>query len=151
MLRVCYETAFDRVAVNVLEHFGESFFAADVAVEVAVLPKLLAGTSKLSGRRLFEGFEELSEQDVLGLVDEQMDVLGHEDVGIDTGFMAEPGPFEDGLDDVLGLRAGEVGETVEATEGNEVERLGLLVSLQTVGHGCIVSWMVLGLKTHSSR
>jgi hypothetical protein len=151
MLRVCYETAFDRVAVNVLEHFGESFFAADVAVKVTVLPKLLAGTSELSRRRLFEGFEELSEQDVRGLVDEQMDVFGHEDVGIDTGLVAEPGPFEDGLDDVLGFRAGEVRETVETAKGDEVEGLGLLVSLQTVGHEGIVPWMIPELKTHSSR
>ena len=61
-------------------------------------------------------------------------MLGHEDVGIDTGFVTEPGSFEDRLDYVLGFRAGEVRETVVATEGDEVEGLGLLVTVETVGH-----------------
>jgi hypothetical protein len=87
--------------VDVLEHFGESVFAADVAVEVPVLPELLAGPFELSGCRLFEGFEELGEEDVRRLVDEEMDVLRHEDVGIDTGFVAEPCLFEDYLDDLF--------------------------------------------------
>jgi hypothetical protein len=31
------------------------------------------------------------------------DALRHEDIGIDTGFVAEPGLFEDCLDDLLGV------------------------------------------------
>ena len=92
-----------------------------------MLPELLPGAFEPVGGRLFEGIEELVEGDVWGLVDEEVDVLGHEDVDVDAGLVAGTGLFEDSFDDRFGLR-GEVGEPVEATEGDEVEGLGLLES-----------------------
>lgn len=147
------EASFDWVAVDVLDDFGH-VFAGDVAVEVAGLPELVAGSFELAGGGLFEGFEELGEQDSGWLVDDEMDVLGHEDVGVDAGLMTGTGLLEVGLDEGFGLRCGEVGETVVTTEGDEVEGLGLLVSLEAVGHLGILGypgWWECGSVPHSSR
>lgn len=64
-----------------------------------------------------------------GLVDEEMDVFGHEDVGVDAGLMTGASLFEDGFERGFGFGLFEVGETVEAAEGDEVERFGLLEPL----------------------
>ena len=99
---------------------------------------------------MLEGLDSLVEQDVRGLVDEEVNVLGHEDVGVDTGVVTGPGLFEEEFGEVLGGWVGEVGETVVTAEGEEVEGLGLVVSFQAVGHGEIVT-RKFGVATHSSR
>jgi hypothetical protein len=40
---------------------------------------------------------------------------------VDAGVVARAGLFEDGFNDVLGFRRGEVQATVEATDGDESE------------------------------
>jgi hypothetical protein len=64
------------------------------------------------------------------LVDEQMDVLGHEDVGVNPGLMSCARQFEHGLDGVLGTRRIEQRELVKATESDEVECFRFLEPLQ---------------------
>ena len=120
------EASLDRVAMDVTDDFGAGFFAGDVAVEVAGLPELVAGAFELTGGSLLEGLDPLVEQDVRGLVDEEVNVLGHEDVGVDTGVVTGPGLFEEEFGEVLGGWVGEVGETVVTAEGEEVEGLGLV-------------------------
>jgi hypothetical protein len=100
---------------------------------------------------LFEGFQELAEEDGGWFVDEEVDVLGHQDVGVDSGLVTCSCLFEDEFDCGFGVGVFEVRETVVATEGDEVEGLGLLVPLQTVGHGVIVLGFWGGGETHSSR
>jgi len=92
----------------------------------------------------------LSQEDVWGLVDEEVDVLGHEDVGIDSGLVTGSDLFEDLKAEVFGVGVGEVGETVETTEGDEVEGLGLLESFEAVGHEfrLVEGW---GRPTHRMR
>ena len=107
VLRTGGQPALDRIAVDVLDHFGAGIFAADVAVEVAVLPEALARAFEPARGYLFEGLEELREQDVRRLVDEEMDVLGHQNVGVDAGLVALPGLLKDGLDGLLRLGIGE--------------------------------------------
>lgn len=52
-------------------------------------------------------------------------MFGHEDVGVDAGLVTGASRFEGGF----GLGLLEVGETMEAAEGDEVERFGLLEPL----------------------
>ena len=103
------ETSLDRVAVDVTDDLRAGFFAGDVAVEVAGLPELVAGAFELAGGSLLEGLDPLVEQDVWGLVDEEVDVLGREHVGVDIGVVTGPGLFEEEFGEVLGGWVGEVG------------------------------------------
>lgn len=50
-----------------------------------------------------------------------MDVFGHEDVGVDIELVGYAGLFEDLFDGLFGVVGGEVGEAVEAAEGDEVD------------------------------
>jgi hypothetical protein len=132
------EATFYWVVVDVMDGFEIGVFAADVSVVVAGLPEVVPGALELTGGLLLEGFHELIEWDGFGFVDEEVDVLGHEDVGIDAGLVAGSGLFEDLFDCAPGFRGREVRLPVEATEGDEVESMGLLVSLETPGHGVMV-------------
>jgi len=56
----------------------------------------------------------------------------------DAGSMAGACLFEDGFNDVLGFRRGEVRAPMEATEGGEAKRLRSLEPLRTGWHDAIV-------------
>jgi hypothetical protein len=124
--------------MDVTDHFGASLFTTDIAVKVAFLPELLALASQFARSDLLYGFEKLGHEDRWWLVDEQMDVLGHQDVGVDSRLMSRTSLFEYGLDYILGARLIEKRETVKATEGDEVESFCFLEPFQTVRHGAII-------------
>jgi hypothetical protein len=110
----------------------------DVAVKVAFLPELLALTSQFARSDLLYCFEKLGHEDRWRLVDEQMDVLGHQDVGVDPRLMSCASQFQYGLHCVLGVRRIEKRETVKATESDEVESFCFLEPFQTVRYGSIL-------------
>jgi len=124
--------------VNVADHIGASFFTMDVAIEVTLLPELLALSFQFARSDLLDGFEKLGKDDRWWLVDEQMNVLGHQDVGVDSCLMSCTSLFQYGLEYVLGFRRIEKWETVKATEGDEVESFCLLEPFQIVRHGAII-------------
>jgi len=70
-----------------------------------------------------------------------MDVLGHQDVGVDPGPMSRAGHFQYGLNCVFGTCCIEKRETVKATESNEVEGFRFLEPFQTVRHRSIIDVM----------
>ena len=74
--------------MDVAYHFRASLFTMDVAVKVAFLPELLALASQFARRHLLYGFEKPGHENRWWLVDEQMNVLGHQDVGVDPRLMS---------------------------------------------------------------
>lgn len=115
--------------MDVLELLRELVRGEDVEVVVAGLPEVVSGAFELARGLLLEGLEEGSERDVEGLVDEEVDVLGHQDIGVDPRVMAGSGAFEDLLDGGHCGRVSEVGEAAVAAKGDEVLVSGLLVAL----------------------
>ncbi len=73
----------------------------NVGVKIAFLPELLMLASQLARSDLLCGLEKLGHEDRWWLIDEQMDVLGHKDVGVDPRLMTRPSQFEHGLDCAL--------------------------------------------------
>jgi hypothetical protein len=111
----------------------------DIEVVVTALPELfLVGESEgleLAGGQLLEDLEKGGEGSDGGFVGEEMDVLGHQDVGRDAELLLLTGLFEDLLGDVFGGVGFEEGLPAVTTEGDEVEVLSLLVALEAGGHG----------------
>ena len=129
------EAAFDGVAVNVADLFEALLFRADVEVVVARLPEVISDAEELFGAFLFQDSKGGGEGVVGGFGEEEVDVLGHKDVGVEVEAVGLADLFEDLFDDVLGIVSGEEREAVMAAEGDEVEIAGLLVTLQALGHG----------------
>jgi hypothetical protein len=80
-----------------------------------------------------------------------MDVLGHQDVGIDPRMMACTSQFQNGFNCVFGVWRIEKRETVKATESNEVESFRFLEPFQAVWHGFIIVRLRTDLDARSSR
>src|ERR1035438_2816282 len=137
--------------MNVTYHFCAGSFTTDVAAKVAFLPELLARTFQFARCDLLYGFEKLGHEDRWWLVDEQMDVLGHQDVGVDPCLMSCASQFQYGLNCVLGVRCIEKRETVKATESDEVESFCFLEPFQTVRHGTIIVRPRSDLKRSGER
>ena len=138
MLGRCHQPTLHRISVDVPDHFGAGCFASYVAVKIAILPEPFAISLQFAGSGLLQGLQKLRHKDRRRLVDEQVDVLGHQDVSVDPGLMMPPNPFQNGLDGVFRARRFEKRQTVKATECDEMKSLGLLKPLQTVRHASIV-------------
>jgi len=111
----------------------------DVTVKITFLPELLTRPSQFVRCNLLEGLEKLGQEDRWRLIDEQMDVLWHQDVSVNPRLMPRASHFLYGLHDLLGLRHFKKRETVKTTEGDEVQRLRFLKPLQTARHGSILN------------
>jgi hypothetical protein len=58
---------------------------------------------------------------VFGFAEEEMEVFGHQDVGIEEEVVGAPGSFDDPFEDFFGLWSFQVGKSVVTTKGDEVE------------------------------
>ena len=82
--------------------------------------------------------QSLGERRGQRFADEQVDVLGHDDVAEDFEVVASPGEFEGVEKDIPCLGRVEIRLTAITTEGDEVIVTFLLVSLQAQRHGWIL-------------
>jgi hypothetical protein len=83
-----------------------------------------------AGRGLLERLEELRNNDGRRSVHEQMDVLRHQDIGVDSGLTAGTSLFQNSFDDVPGFGGCKERKPLVTTEGDEVETLCLLKTRQ---------------------
>lgn len=135
-----YQTPYDGVAVDIPEFFRVLLLAGDVEVVIATMPELLlVGGFEFTGGKLFEDLEEGGERIFDGLVCEEMDMFGHQDIGGDAEALSLAGLFEEPLDDVFCFGALEERLAFVATEGDEMKLLGLLEALEAGRHGCASS------------
>lgn len=89
--------------------------------------------------------ESLGERRVRWFADEQVDVLGHDDVAEDFEVVALAGEFEGVEEDVFCVWGVEIRFTAVTTEGDEVIVTFLLVSYEAQRHG----WILLCLDSSS--
>ena len=100
------ESALDWVAVEVAEFFHAFRFAPDVEVVVTFLPEVTFYRifPQLSGGVLFQHLQGDGEVAAFGFAEEQVEVLGHNDVAGDV----EAVPLADFLQSLLECAAGAV-------------------------------------------
>ena len=84
---------------------------------------------------MLERFHEHREGDIERLVDEEMDVFGHQNVGVDSRVVASAGALQNFFDGGFGDGVGEVWAATVTTEGDEVVITRLLVSFEAEWHG----------------
>lgn len=130
-----HEAAFYWVAVDVAELLSELALGEDVEVVVVELPEARAVAFELFRCLGFEGTEDAAEGGLGWLAEEQVDVLGHEDVAEDVKLVLLSYAFEGVEEDGAGVVVVEVGETVVTTEGDEVVVAESVVSLKVARHG----------------
>ncbi len=84
----------DRVAMDVAELLDSFAFGVDVEVVVAGFPYVVFGSG--SREALFEHLNGGGELHFLGLCEEKVDVVGHDDVAEDVEVVFESGLFQEG-------------------------------------------------------
>ena len=84
--------------MDVADHVGTGLLTVDVAIVVAFLPKLLARSSQLARSDLLDGFEKLRQQNPRWLVDEQVNMLRHQNVGVNPRLMSSARLLQHGLE-----------------------------------------------------
>ncbi len=97
------ESASDWVAVDVAHLFYELARCEGVEVVVTGLPELFACAFEGYGGFAFDDLEEGGEDASFWLAGEEVNVLGHEDVGVDGEVVGVPGLFDDSFEDVFGV------------------------------------------------
>ena len=84
---------------------------------------------------MFQHLQDDSEVAALRLAEQQVEVLGHDDVAGDVEAVPSANLFESEFEDVPGVRSGQQRGAVIATTGDEVEAVRLLESLECPGNG----------------
>jgi len=80
--------------MDIAGHFGAGLLSADIAVVIAGLPELFARSSQLARSHLLDGLEKLRQYNLRRFIDKQMDMLGHQDVGVNSRTMPCARMFE---------------------------------------------------------
>ena len=88
---------------------------------------------------MFERFDEHSQWDGEGLIDSEMDMLGHDDVGVDSRSVTGPCFLKNFLYCCLRFIRQEIGQTVKTAKGDEMDIFSLMVTFETPGHCVMVS------------
>ena len=127
--------AFDQaagywVAVDVADFFHEFVGGEDVEVVVTGLPEVFAGAFEEFGGLSLDDSQGGGEGAVWGFGDEEVDVLRHEDVGVEGEAVGEAGLFDDLFEDVFGFGRFQVRAAVVTTEGDEVELACVLAAFK---------------------
>ena len=115
------EASGDRITVDVLDLLFEFSCGEDVEVVVARLPEVAVRSFEEFGGLAFDDSEGGGEGVVLGFVEEEMEVFGHEDVGVEEEVVGAARAFDCSFEDFFGFGGVEVGKAVVTTEGDEVE------------------------------
>jgi hypothetical protein len=113
------EASGDRITVDVLDFFFELSGGEDVEVVVAGLPEVSVRSFEQFGGLAFDDSEGGGE--FFWFAEEEVDVFGHQDVGVEEEVVGAAGSFDDLFEDFFGFGGVEVGKTVVTTEGDEVE------------------------------
>jgi hypothetical protein len=103
------EAAGDGVAVDVADLLYEFGGGEDVEVVIAGLPEVVAVAFEEFGGLSFDDSDGGGEEAVVGFAEEEMDVLGHEDVGVEGEVVGAAGLLDDLFEDVFGFGGCEVG------------------------------------------
>jgi hypothetical protein len=107
----------------------------DVMIVVAFEPERSTFVgAQLAGNVLLEHLYDDRECTALGFGDQQVDVLGHDDVSGDAKRVPLSHALKRLLEDVARLRCAEEWFAPVATERNEVQTSRLLKPLETPGH-----------------
>jgi hypothetical protein len=133
------EAAGDGVAVDVADLLYKFGGGEDVEVVIAGLPEVVAVAFEEFGGLSFDDSDGGGEEGVVGFAEEEMDVLGHEDVGVEGEVVGAAALLDDLFEDVFWFGGGKVGETLVTTEGNEVELACVLATFKAEGHVWILS------------
>jgi hypothetical protein len=145
------QSPLHRIAVNVANHFGPVCFATNVRVKITRLPELRAISSQLAGSDLLERLQKLRQEQVRRLVDQQVNMFGHQHVSVNPGLMTCPGLFQKVFDRFFGPGSPKERKPVKAAERDEVKGFRTLEPLQAIGHGAIVILIRPRDETRSSR
>jgi hypothetical protein len=113
------EASGDRITVDVLDLLFEFSCGEDVEVVVARLPEVAVGSFEEFGGLAFDDSEGGGE--VFWFAEEEMEVFGHQDVGVEEEVVGAAGAFDCLFEDFFGFGGVEVGKAVVTTEGDEVE------------------------------
>ena len=95
---------------------------------------MLAIADQPPRQRLLHGLQSCSQRRTFRLADEQMHVLGHDDVAAHPKNVLAAGLLQRALHQTLVLRAHQQGFAVVASEGDEMQIAGLLVSPESPWH-----------------
>ena len=111
-----------------------------------MLPQETRLADEPSRDALLERLDRIGEGAALRLAEQQMNVLGHDDVPEDTQFVSTPDSFQRGHKYLLRFGRVEERAPLIAGEGNEVRTLRLVETLESPSHVGSLDGEVIPLK-----
>jgi hypothetical protein len=143
-----HQSALDRVAMHIAQLFDALALAPHVEVVEALLPYRVgsriperglgggrfAAQVQLTGEALFHDLHDDRGIADFGLGDEQVKVLGHEDVSVNHEAVLAAGLFEDFQEEVAAAGGVELGLAAVTTASDEMQVAGAIITDESLGH-----------------
>jgi hypothetical protein len=92
---------------------------------------------------LFNCFQKLSQSHLRRFIHKQMNMFGHQNVGIDPRSVPRTRLLNNGLERLFGFGCLKQWQAVKTTKGKEVQRLRVLKPPKTARHGPTLVAMIL--------
>ena len=141
------EAPYDWVLVHVVQLLHAPRVVVHIEVVIALLPEWALGAAKRDGE--FERVDRVSNCALARLADEQMDVLGHDDVSSYNKLQTVAGALKSILKEAARGGSPEMRKPMETTERDEVEVTGLVVTNKSARHWCEdTSWNAAGVGSY---
>jgi hypothetical protein len=129
VLRSCYQTPADWVAVHVLEFLDRFVVVPHVEVIIAALPEsCVFGALKFPGYLLFQNLQDRGKLKIARFAYQKMDMFGHDDISGDNEAVALPHLLQFLLEGAVSGPFSEQGLSLVTTEGRKVEVARVLIA-----------------------
>lgn len=125
--------------MKISQFHGEFPHIPYIPVVITLLPERAcidptAQTAQPFGKRKLQIMDSVSECGRLRFAQQQMHVLGHDDVSVDEHVEAEAHVFQTDEEEIVTLHGTEVLFATITTEGHEVNLPGVVITMKVVGH-----------------
>ena len=120
--------------MNVSQLLKKLVVIVDIEIVIALLPEMFRFADEPSRDALLERLDRVGEGAALRLAEQQMNVLGHDDVSEDAHFVSTPDTFQRGRKCLLRFGRVEERASLITGEGNEVRTLRLVETLESPSH-----------------
>jgi hypothetical protein len=133
--------------MNIAELFDKLIVRPNIEIVIPLLPEMRGLSNQPPRYALFERLDRIRERSAARFAQQQMHMVGHDHVCVDTKIEAAPDPLKSSLENTLRRRIAKIVPPMPAGERDKVRLSGGVKALQPCRHG--ESVLLLMSPTHA--
>jgi hypothetical protein len=124
-----------RIPVNIAKLLNKLIVRPDVEIVIPLLPEMRGLSNQPPRYALFQRLDRIGKRAALRLAQQQMHMVGHDNVGVDTKIKAASDPLKSSLENTPCRRTAKIMPPMPAGERDKVRLSGRVKAFQPCRHG----------------